>query len=256
MNVLAIIGSPREKGNTYKAVRLVEKEIKKSGNVNLEYLFLNEIDLKTCRGCFNCLRIGEDKCPLKDAQIEIDEKMKSSDGIIFASPTYVMNVSWLFKNFLDRFAYICHRPKLFNQSALVLTTVGSYGAKTTLEYMANAVTTWGCRSIRKLPLTVPPVGGKEEIIDQDIETLEKTSKQFYNDLVNKDTLSPKFSSLVQFRLQKAIFTKAGAKIDFPKDYEYYTSKISSNYYVTANVNPIKNAVAWIVEKFLMRKISG
>lgn len=256
MKILAIIGSPRGKGNTYKAVRLLEKEMKNFDSVNLEYLLLNEIDLKTCKGCFNCLRIGEERCPLKDAQIEIEEKMKSSDGIIFASPTYVMNVSWLFKNFLDRFAYICHRPRLFNQSALVITTVGSYGAKTTLEYMANAVTTWGCRSIRKLPLTVPPVGGMEEIVDQDIETLKKTSKQFYNDLVNKDTFSPKFSSLVQFKLQKAIFTGNEARTEFPKDYEYYTTKVSSNYYMDANVNPIKNAVAWVVEKIIMRKFSS
>lgn len=42
--------------------------------------------------------------------------------------------------------------------------------------MANAVTTWGCRQIRKFPLTVPPVGGKEGFVDHDIEPSKENFK--------------------------------------------------------------------------------
>jgi len=58
MKILAIIGSPRKKGNSYKATKEVEERMKQLGKVEFEYLFLKDADLKMCSGCFNCVSKG------------------------------------------------------------------------------------------------------------------------------------------------------------------------------------------------------
>ncbi len=76
MKVLAIIGSPRKKGNTYKvAERLKNELLSIDSSISFEYLFLADCDLKMCRGCFSCFAKGENTCPLKDDLDTIYEKM-------------------------------------------------------------------------------------------------------------------------------------------------------------------------------------
>lgn len=110
MKVLAIMGSPKGKGSGYRVVQLVEKRMKELGHVDFEYLFLKDANLQPCKGCFVCVTKGEDRCPLKDDRERIQQQILESDGIILSTPGYVQNVSWLMKNFIDRFAYTNHRP--------------------------------------------------------------------------------------------------------------------------------------------------
>lgn len=113
MKILVIIGSLR-KANTYHTVQEVEQVHKKIADCEYEYIFLQDINFGLCKGCFTCISKGEEQCPLKDDRDWIIRKIEASDGVILASPNYVANVSWLMKNYIDRFAYICHRPKYFN----------------------------------------------------------------------------------------------------------------------------------------------
>ncbi|GAH81281.1 unnamed protein product, partial [marine sediment metagenome] len=39
---------------------------------------------------------------------------------------HTMNVNWRMKNFIDRYSYLMHRPRFFNQRFMVLITSGSY----------------------------------------------------------------------------------------------------------------------------------
>jgi len=55
MKILAIIGSPRKKGNTYKAVAQIEEMMCALGDVEFSYLFLKDVSLEPCLGCWQCL---------------------------------------------------------------------------------------------------------------------------------------------------------------------------------------------------------
>lgn len=66
--------------------------------------------------------LGEDHCPLRDDVSEIKKKIDDADIIILASPVYVEDVSGLLKNWIDRMAFVCHRPAV--PSALVHGTAG------------------------------------------------------------------------------------------------------------------------------------
>ena len=66
MKVLAIIGSPKGKGNSYKVTKELEKQINNYEKIEFEYLFLKDYNLEMCRGCFSCIKRGIKFCPIKD----------------------------------------------------------------------------------------------------------------------------------------------------------------------------------------------
>jgi len=51
MRILAIIGSPRKKGNTYNMVRRLEDDLRARGELEFEYVFLKDENLELCQGC-------------------------------------------------------------------------------------------------------------------------------------------------------------------------------------------------------------
>jgi multimeric flavodoxin WrbA len=141
-------------------------------------LFLKDINFKLCKGCFVCISDGEEKCPLKDDRDLIINKIENSDGIILASPNYVMNVCWLMKNYIDRFAYTMHRPKYFNQYFMILITSGSYmgtkQASNALSLMSS-----GGKIISKLSIYNSPGMNKNKKEKQEKKLNEK-QKDFIN----------------------------------------------------------------------------
>jgi multimeric flavodoxin WrbA len=141
--VLAIMGSPRKKGDTWHIVNYIEEKLNSRGDINFQYIYLKDSCLEYCRGCLLCMRKGEDACPTKDSAAELRKQLMSADGIIFASPVYVHQVTALMKNFFDRFAYFMHRPAFHGKPALLVTTTEISGAPETLEYLRFCAEAWG-----------------------------------------------------------------------------------------------------------------
>lgn len=99
MKILAVVGSPRKKGNTsflvQEAIRSFTKE-----NIETEIVFLRDYDIKDCIGCEGCRDTLE--CVIKDDMQKLYPKILEADGIILASPTYYYNVTAHMKAFIDR----------------------------------------------------------------------------------------------------------------------------------------------------------
>jgi len=155
MKVLAIMGSPKGKGNTYKVTKKVEESMKKLGNVKFEYLFLKDVDLKPCKGCLTCILKDEDLCPLKDDRVKIEEMIMDANGVILSSPTYVMQVTLLMTILVDRLCYLFHRPRFFNQKAMEISTSGGVGLKETLNYLEMVAEGLGVNFVNKLGIGTP-----------------------------------------------------------------------------------------------------
>jgi multimeric flavodoxin WrbA len=197
MKVLAIIGSPK-KGNSYRITQQVEDRLKsysisdEDGKVDLvfDYLFLKESNLEMCKGCFGCIPRGEDKCPLKDSRGDIEKRILDSDGIILVSPVYSMNVTWLMKNFMDRFAYTLHRPIFVNQKLMLLVTAGEVGLKETLNSLSN--TLGGIDLVAKLAVKTPPFKYRPKYEESIARDVEKASKKFYRSLKSSTAVTSSY----------------------------------------------------------------
>lgn len=123
MKILGICGSPR--GNKSQTKKLLIKFIEKCEKLNAEteIIDLSKYKVNFCYACEICHK--EEKCPLNDDRNLIVEKMLLSDGIVFASPVYIDNVSAQIKALFDRTSHFIHCLRLFGKYTCGIVTSGS-----------------------------------------------------------------------------------------------------------------------------------
>jgi multimeric flavodoxin WrbA len=239
MKILAIIGSPRKNGNTYKAVeRIKENLLAYDKNIEFEYLFLKDCDLKMCTGCFTCISKGERLCPLKDDRDAIMSKMTEADGIVFAAPCFAMGVPAVMKNFIDRFAYTLHRPCFFDKSFLAVATVGGVrGLKQTLGQLA--LLSAGGRLVKSVGISCPPMpmAGFDKRADKKIR---KAARDFYRSLKDPRRKAPGMGDWAHFHSFKASTAFELYQSVCPADCSYYSEK--DEYFYPLKGHPMRRLV--------------
>jgi multimeric flavodoxin WrbA len=100
-NVVAIVSSPREKGNSGTAVNaILDGAMGLSTNI-IQYYNLNSI--RSFNGCDACGQCAEQKkCVLQDGLTGILNSLEKADVVIFSTPVYFGGPSSQFKTLLDR----------------------------------------------------------------------------------------------------------------------------------------------------------
>lgn len=226
--VVAVIGSPRM-GDTVNAVRLFEEKLKALCAVEFDYVHITDMDIQPCRGCLTCVAKGEEYCPLKDDTVKIIPKLLSADGIIFATPVYSLHISGQMKMFIDRIAYIFHRPCLFDKAFIAITVQAINGHKDTLAYLNKIAHIWGLTSVPGLALNTPPGFRSIELLAKNDKKTEKAANDFFSVLVGTRLKTPKWKDLIMFRMTRSIMPYVSF---MAKDWEYFQEKgwMESDYY--------------------------
>ncbi len=98
-NVLVISSTLRKNGNSEVLAKEFLQGAEEAGN-NTEFVTLQDKEIKFCKGCLACQKLGA--CVIKDDSNEIVEKMKNADVIAFASPIYYYEMAGQLKTLLDR----------------------------------------------------------------------------------------------------------------------------------------------------------
>jgi multimeric flavodoxin WrbA len=215
MKVLAILGSPRRNGTGTEVVRKIEKRMNERGKVEVELLHLTDADLKPCRGCFACIKLGEDRCPYRDERVAIEERIEAADGIILVSPGYVQNVSGLMKNFMDRMAYTNHRLRFFDKKVMIVANGGA-GLDKTLDALRIAI--GGPEVASELAYLQLPWPTRPKAREKGEKALSRAADLFYDAVASKD-MQPSFGNYMRFRFFKN--ASEAAKDYLPADYAYY-----------------------------------
>jgi len=106
MKVIAFNGSPKSKGNTYHALKIVMEELEKEG-IEAEIVHVGNKSIRGCLACNKCAVNKDEKCiQSKDPVNEWIAKMKEADGILLGSPVYFASMAGTMKSFLDRAFYV------------------------------------------------------------------------------------------------------------------------------------------------------
>jgi multimeric flavodoxin WrbA len=100
--ILGVMGSPRKKGNTHVLISKILEGAKSEGAEG-EILFLDDLTIRECDGCYRCWQGKE--CNKADDMNAIYPKITESGGIIFGTPVYWYGPTALIKAFLDRLVY-------------------------------------------------------------------------------------------------------------------------------------------------------
>ena len=249
MKILAIIGSPR-KQNTYSLVKIFEKRLKLINEIDFEYLFLKEYNIGICKGCLNCISYGKSSCPKSDIISSIVSKMDKMDGVIFASPVYIDNITGLMKNFIDHLVYIIHRPKFLDKYALILSTTKGSGLSQVLEYLKKTAIKLGFSVIGTFGARTPTFNEKESK-----KEINELCKDFLHSIQNKKRIKPSFWALLYFKIMRFL-VKDLLKNDFELDYKYWKNKgwFESTYFKDGKVGWFKNLLSKIVFSFMKMNI--
>jgi NAD(P)H-dependent FMN reductase len=257
MKILAIMGSPKGKGAGLRITKQIEAMMQRLGEVEFDYLFLKDQELQPCRGCFLCVTQGEDRCPLDDDRRPIERRIEAADGVILVSPSYVSNVTWLVKNFIDRLCYTNHRPKFFRQKLMLVSNAGA-GMDKTIEALRLALGP-GPEIVSELACLTPPWPLRATVRDKQRRKMEKATRTFYRAIKRDELrgglpLKPSFSDYLRFRFFKKI--SSDTKAYLTADYEYYSAR--DQYYHDAKISPMMRAGASLVlavSMFLMRDLA-
>lgn len=253
MKITAIIGTGKY-GNTYKTLKFIEEEmIKEVPGLEFNYIILRDINLGFCKGCFKCIKAGEELCGIKDDKDEIKKMLEKSQGIIFATPVYANNISALMKNFLERFVYYFHRPAFFNKTGLVVSTSAGSGLNPVLKYLTMVMKIWGFKKYYKFGIITHPLSpdlSERKIIRNKIRQLVKS---FIYSIKSNQVSSPGLVQLTAFRLLRtnSLISDRIQQI-FTADYNYYKTLRGKNYYYHIRINPFKLLLAFIIEKIILK----
>ena len=182
MKILAICGSPKN-GNTYSVLNDIKEH---HPDIDFKILMLKDVNLKACLGCYVCVKLGEENCPLKDDREKIIKEMLDADGVLFASPVYTMHITALMKNFFERVGYIDHRPCFYGKHAMLMAVCAGFGAKETNEYMEGMCSIFGFNIASSVELKIASNSENEkaytqnqttEAFDRFIEKIKETKDQ-------------------------------------------------------------------------------
>ena len=102
MKILAINGSPRgRRSNTDRILQPFLEGAREAG-AETETVYLKDLKINHCLGCFTCWTKTPGVCVHKDDMAALLPKVRQADAMVYATPLYVFTVSGLMKDFMDR----------------------------------------------------------------------------------------------------------------------------------------------------------
>jgi multimeric flavodoxin WrbA len=99
LKTVILFGSPRKDGNTIELAKALSEALKARGG-NVRMLYLNDMNIRPCQGCYACLKDGS--CRINDDMKDIRKYVLESDLIVYASPVYWFGPSGQLKLAMDR----------------------------------------------------------------------------------------------------------------------------------------------------------
>jgi multimeric flavodoxin WrbA len=124
MKVVLICASPR--GKASRTLALAKKVLlgcEKAG-AQTEIVHLCKYRIESCRHCELCHKKIM-QCPIRDHAMMLARKILDADGVVFATPNYINQVTGALKTMFDRHSHFIHCKRLLNKYAAAVVTSGS-----------------------------------------------------------------------------------------------------------------------------------
>ncbi len=112
VDLVAIYGSPRRKGNTSSLLAQAVQGARDNG-CNVQEFFLRDLKISPCLELYHCQKNGE--CSIKDDFQKVRDQMLQAKGLMLASPIFFYSVTAQTKTFMDRFQSLWVKKYLVDQ---------------------------------------------------------------------------------------------------------------------------------------------
>ena len=160
MKILAIHGSPRTIRSTTRQLAQFVLEGAAEAGAETEMIDLCDSRITPCTACDACTLNGI--CVNDDDVPALVERMKEADGIIFASPVYIDNVSGQMKIFFDRLADAIHYQLFAGKYGCSVATTHTSGGDEVVAYQNHVLNYLGVVSVGGISVAT---GGDSMVID-------------------------------------------------------------------------------------------
>jgi multimeric flavodoxin WrbA len=160
MKILAINGSPRTIRSLTRHLAGFVLEGAAEAGAETEMIDLCDFRVTPCTACEGCSFNGI--CVYNDDVPIIIERMKDADGIVFASPVYIDNVSGQMKIFFDRLADAMHYQLLAGKYGCSVATTHTSGGDEVVAYQNHVLNYLGVIAVGGLSVAT---GGQAEAVD-------------------------------------------------------------------------------------------
>ena len=129
MKAVVVEASPKRDGNSVTLVRELIKGLQVNSEAEVSELYLEDLDIEFCRGCWSCLKLGEPGCVIDDDMSWIYPKLNEADVIVLATPIYWWHINAQMKRFIDRLEGLLDGNGPNNLSGRTLVVVLTYIAE-------------------------------------------------------------------------------------------------------------------------------
>jgi multimeric flavodoxin WrbA len=148
------------RSRTRRVVNFVLAGAKEAG-AEIDLIDLADLEVTPCTACESCSLDGT--CVFADDFPAAYDRMLDADGLVFASPVYVDNVSGQMKVFIDRLADAIHYQNFAGRYGCSVATTAVSGGDAVVGYLNHALNYLG----------VTTVGGMRVALDSDPEALDR-----------------------------------------------------------------------------------
>jgi multimeric flavodoxin WrbA len=129
MKAVIVEASPKRDGNSVTLAKQLIHGLKTNEDAELTELYLEDLDIQFCRGCWSCLKLGEPGCVIEDDMTWIYPKLNEADVIVLATPIYWWHINAQMKKFIDRFEGLLDGNGPNNLCARTLVVILTYVAE-------------------------------------------------------------------------------------------------------------------------------
>lgn len=217
MKILAINGSPRTIRSTTRRLAQFVLEGAADSGAETELIDLCDLRVVPCTACEACSLDGT--CVNDDDVPLLVDRMKEADGILFASPVYIDNVSGQLKVFFDRLADAIHYQLLAAKYGCSVVTTHTSGGDDVVAYLNHVQNYLGIISVGGLCVATGGEAGavysretearalgkklvgalRDGFSDPDQEAEIAGNREFFRDIVmeNRDIRTGEYDRWVQ-----------------------------------------------------------
>ena len=138
--ILGISAAHRKNRNTSYMLRVALQAAEEMGDVETEFVELWGRKIKYCIHCDKCL-VDPFRCIVKDDMQDIYPILERADAIIFGVPVFIMGVTGIYRNFMDRLRQYVHTGGfLWKVGAAVTVAYGrNAGQESTLSEVHTSI---------------------------------------------------------------------------------------------------------------------
>jgi multimeric flavodoxin WrbA len=160
MRILAIHGSPRTIRSTTRRLTQFVLDGATEAGAETEMIDLCDLRITPCTACDACslngICVNDDDIPV------LIDRMKDADGLVFASPVYIDNVSGQMKVFFDRLADAIHYQLLSGKYGCSVATTHTSGGDEVVAYQNHVLNYLGVITVGGLSVAT---GGNADKVD-------------------------------------------------------------------------------------------